>query len=324
MAVCTPPVSHERIVVDALEAGKFVMCEKPLAHTLRRRWHSGRGAALPRKALDGISVPLPAGSAPDPVAVGSGAPRPPVVRPIQSIRALRDGGQAGKTWKGSEARQGAGRLVGPLGSRRRWRRHDPVNPRPRSHVPSVWKADRSEADIDTLKEPIESEDTCAATVRFESGALACCYGTMTAHRTASAFDVIGESASAHSPWAFESMDRKRRDQALREVCAMYPPVPAGPGAGSLPRLARGCAIFGPRRRDGHRPHTVRGRCPRCDRRRTAAACRTRGGTRLARSLHRRLRVRAHPAPDRDANRQHESLLRRPDDGPLRRPAPAGE
>ena len=33
--VCTPPVLHERIVVDALEAGKFVISEKPLAHTLR-------------------------------------------------------------------------------------------------------------------------------------------------------------------------------------------------------------------------------------------------------------------------------------------------
>src|ERR1044071_8996744 len=34
ITVCTPPVLHERVVVDALEAGKFVICEKPLAHTL--------------------------------------------------------------------------------------------------------------------------------------------------------------------------------------------------------------------------------------------------------------------------------------------------
>src|SRR5262249_11512473 len=34
VTVCTPPSMHERVVTDALEAGKFVLCEKPLAHTL--------------------------------------------------------------------------------------------------------------------------------------------------------------------------------------------------------------------------------------------------------------------------------------------------
>ncbi|HKR96980.1 MAG TPA: Gfo/Idh/MocA family oxidoreductase, partial [Candidatus Angelobacter sp.] len=34
ITVCTPPVLHERVVVDALQADKFVVCEKPLAHTL--------------------------------------------------------------------------------------------------------------------------------------------------------------------------------------------------------------------------------------------------------------------------------------------------
>ena len=34
VAVCTPPSVHEQIVVDALEAGKYVICEKPLAQSL--------------------------------------------------------------------------------------------------------------------------------------------------------------------------------------------------------------------------------------------------------------------------------------------------
>ena len=34
VTVCTPPCFHERIVIEALEAGKYVICEKPLAHTL--------------------------------------------------------------------------------------------------------------------------------------------------------------------------------------------------------------------------------------------------------------------------------------------------
>ena len=33
--VCTPPSLHGRHVVDALQAGKFVISEKPLAHTLK-------------------------------------------------------------------------------------------------------------------------------------------------------------------------------------------------------------------------------------------------------------------------------------------------
>src|ERR1051326_4258512 len=34
ITVCTPPVLHEQVVIAALESGKFVICEKPLALTL--------------------------------------------------------------------------------------------------------------------------------------------------------------------------------------------------------------------------------------------------------------------------------------------------
>ena len=34
VSVCTPPAAHEEIVRDALEAGKVVICEKPLANNL--------------------------------------------------------------------------------------------------------------------------------------------------------------------------------------------------------------------------------------------------------------------------------------------------
>ena len=86
------------------------------------------------------------------------------------------------------------------------------------------------AAMDTLKEAIESEDTCAATVRFENGALVCCYGTMTAARSTNAFDVVGEFGSVHLPWALESLDSKWRDRSIRAVLAVHPLGADGPPA----------------------------------------------------------------------------------------------
>ena len=34
VVVATPPSAHKAIVAEALEAGKYVICEKPIAHTL--------------------------------------------------------------------------------------------------------------------------------------------------------------------------------------------------------------------------------------------------------------------------------------------------
>ena len=84
------------------------------------------------------------------------------------------------------------------------------------------KAIEVTANMDTLREAIESEDTCAATVRFESGAMVSCQGTMTAQRSSHGFDVIGDRASAHSPWALESLDKDWRDESLHAVLEAHP------------------------------------------------------------------------------------------------------
>ena len=78
------------------------------------------------------------------------------------------------------------------------------------------------ATIETLHETIKSEDTCAATVRFENGAMVSCQGTMTAQRSSHGFDVVGERASAHSPWSLESLDTTWRDESSHAVLEAHP------------------------------------------------------------------------------------------------------
>lgn len=225
VAVCTPPALHERIVVDALEAGKFVMCEKPLAHTLAA---ADAILAAARRHPGRLSTVFQFRYLPE----------------VRRTRWLSDQGHLGRPLFGRFSRYARFEMPG--------KRAKPGKaPRPDKERADWWgrwgvagggvvmtqsihdldlmchlfgRPIEVTAVIDTLKEPIESEDTCAATVRFESGALACCYGTMTGHHTASAFDVIGESASAHLPWAFECSDRKRREQLLQEVLSLYPLV----------------------------------------------------------------------------------------------------
>jgi UDP-N-acetyl-2-amino-2-deoxyglucuronate dehydrogenase len=224
VTVCTPPASHERIVIEALEAGKFVMCEKPLAHTLAAadriiaaaRGYPGKLTTVYQFRY--LSEVRRARWLRDQGRLGSllfgrfsrYARFDTPGKPAKPGKASKPG-KARADWWGSWGTAGGGVVITQM-------IHDldlmcHLMGRP-SEVTAV---------IDTLKDAIESEDTCAATVRFENGALACCYATMTALRTSHAFDVVGESASAHSPWAFECLNTKQREQSLRDALAMFPP-----------------------------------------------------------------------------------------------------
>ncbi len=246
VAVCTPPALHERIVVDALEAGKFVMCEKPLAHTLAA---ADAILAAARRHPGRLSTVFQFRYLPE----------------VRRIRWLSDQGHLGRPVFGRFSRYARfetsgkpakpGKTPKPGKERADWWGRWGVSGGGVVMTQSIHDLDlmchllgrptEVTAVMDTLKELIESEDTCAATVRFESGAMACCYGTMTAHRTASAFDVIGESASAHLPWALECPDRKRREQLLREVDSLYPLVP-GPNPKGGIVAALGARLWPPR------------------------------------------------------------------------------
>jgi predicted dehydrogenase len=223
IAVCTPPVLHERIVVDALEAGKFVICEKPLAHTLES---ADRIIAVAKKHPGKLSTVYQFRYLPE----------------VQRALWLRDHGRLGKLLFGRFHR--FAKFEAPA---RPAKNGKPAKPaKKRSPWWGQWQtagggvvmtqliheidimqhifgtATEVTASMDTLREAIESEDTCAATVKFESGAMVSCQGTMTAQRSSHGFDVIGSSASVHSPWSLESLDTNWRDESLHAVLETYP------------------------------------------------------------------------------------------------------
>ncbi len=223
ITVCTPPVLHERVVVEALQAGKFVVCEKPLAHTLES---ADRIIAVAKKHPGKLSTVYQFRYLPE----------------AQRALWLRDHGRLGKLLFGRFHR--FAKFEAPA---RPAKNGKPAKPaKKRSPWWGQWqtagggvvmtqliheidimqhifgKATEVTATMETLREAIESEDTCAATVRFESGAMVSCQGTMTAQRSSHGFDVIGERASAHSPWALESLDTDWRDESQRAVLEAHP------------------------------------------------------------------------------------------------------
>jgi predicted dehydrogenase len=222
VTVCTPPSSHETFVVDALRAGKYVVCEKPLAHTLEaadriievsRRFpgrlstvHQFRYLPEVRNTVwlrdQGHLGPLLFGR------FSRYARNDASVKPARPGKA-RKPGKVRAVWWGRWDVAGGGAVMTQLIHELDLMCHifgPPVE------VSAV---------MDTLKEPIESEDTCAATVRFASGAVACCYGTVAAQRSTHGFDVIGQSASVHLPWSLECADPARRKQVLGAVRAAF-------------------------------------------------------------------------------------------------------
>jgi UDP-N-acetyl-2-amino-2-deoxyglucuronate dehydrogenase len=223
VTVCTPPVLHEHIVIDALDASKFVVCEKPLAHTLES---ADRIIDVAKKHPGKLSTVYQFRYLPD----------------AQRALWLRDHGRLGKLLFGRFHR--FAKFEAPAKPAKDGKPAKPA--KKRSPWWGQWqtagggvvmtqliheidlmqhifgKAIEVTATMETLREAIESEDTCAATVRFESGAMVSCQGTMTAQRSSHGFDVIGNRASTHSPWTLESLDTNWRDESLRAVLEAHP------------------------------------------------------------------------------------------------------
>jgi UDP-N-acetyl-2-amino-2-deoxyglucuronate dehydrogenase len=222
VVVCTPPSAHEAVIVDALAAGKHVVCEKPLAGDLEA---VDRVVELARSAPGRLST------------VYQWRFRPEVRRMVHLV----EEGRLGRLLLGHFQR--FARLPGGHDVGGWWGRWDRAGGGA-VMTQAIHEIDLMlhlfgdvtsvHAEIATLGLPIESEDSATAVVHFASGALGMLTVSVATHDASTRFDVVGEDAGVHLPWRITARDERVRRQLLAEALAVAP----GPGRLAHPEIVR--------------------------------------------------------------------------------------
>lgn len=211
VAICTPPCAHEELAVAALEAGKHVICEKPLAHTLASADRIIEASArFPNK----LSTVFQLRFLPE----------------IRRMIWLRDQGKLGRLIMGRVTRTECLRKTPSIKSGW-WGKWD-VAGGGAAMTQFIHEFDlllhifgppmEVTAQLDTHLEGIESEDTFSALIRFENGAEVTCSCTSAGQRHTSTLDVFGEFASVHRPWNVDSFDPRQRARLQQESVRAVP------------------------------------------------------------------------------------------------------
>ncbi|MEX2672159.1 MAG: Gfo/Idh/MocA family oxidoreductase [Phycisphaeraceae bacterium] len=214
IAVCTPPATHERMVIDALEAGKFVICEKPLAHSVASADRIREAAA---RYPGRLSVVYQLRYIPD----------------IQKTVWLRDNGRLGQLTAGHFIRFDR---LSPFATK--WWGQWQTAGGGVAMTQFIHQLDLAchlfgqpvavQAQMDTYAADIESEDTFAATIRFESGAIASCTATLTSQAPPlQQWHIFGSRGTIQNPWACHGDNPAQMQRDLQQLDLLYPPL-SGP------------------------------------------------------------------------------------------------
>jgi len=216
VVVATPPARHEQFVIAGLEGGKYVLCEKPLAHTLQS---ADRIMDLAQKHPGKLTVGHQRRFLPE----------------VKKILWLRDHALLGKPLTARFVRRGP-LATGAGGSIGWWGRWDTAGGgivmTQFIHeldllIHLLGRPVRVTAEIETRCAPIESEDTFSAEVEFDNGNRATCVGSIADGEVVNSFEVKGSLATAESPWALH-LANGHADRAIAQLNRVFPPPPSPP------------------------------------------------------------------------------------------------
>src|SRR6185369_4508251 len=254
---CTPPHAHTRVVLDALAAGKHVLCEKPMAGTLE---DADRAiAASDRYPACKVSYVYQYRSDPAHRRVRELIRNGNLGRLLMGnlrVRAQRTPAYySSRAGRGSWAMDGGGVLINQA-----VHQLDAL-------VSFLGNPVEVSANMGTFLQPIEAEDTLVGWAKFESGAFATIDCTVCAHEEWFEIEVLGENAQlavrgAPSPqacaWSVESKSSAVRRALWRSGVSIVPDLPPEPKRSTELAQKAWCKLRGrkwlPPRHWGHTPH----------------------------------------------------------------------
>jgi perosamine synthetase len=226
VVVATPPYSHEALVVAALEQGKYVLCEKPLAHSLASARRIVEAEARhPGQLSVGYQLRYHA-----PFRRLSWLAREGWLGEIRSAIVERHGyiphSEHGATgWWGVWGVAGGGALVTQM-------IHE------LDLLIQIMGMPRSvKAVADTRFTGIESEDYLEATLTYARGCRAICVASVNSGTQGGGFVIEGEKGNAWLSGRLDLFDEARQAEALKAANAAAP-FPAASGNDPLGRLMR--------------------------------------------------------------------------------------
>jgi predicted dehydrogenase len=213
ISICSPPYLHFQTIKDSLQAGKHVLCEKPVVMNLAELDEIEKLVQETGRCFGGAFQ----------WRFGTG---------VQQVKDLYDSGMFGKIiyatnnlfwhrtqdyfdvdWRHSWDKAGGGIIF---------------NLACHGLDALIWilgDIAAVSAELDALKYDIEIEDTGSVMLRFENGALGAVNATVNAHQQKSRLEIIGTNLEAissddpygvaYEPWQFRSLDLNYEKQVQK-------------------------------------------------------------------------------------------------------------